>query len=249
MIFFRIVSQKNVILQLEIFIVMANQNEKQGDERLENVEEALSKTELWIENNQKTLWIILVALLVIAFGIYGVTKIKQKRNQTASTLIYKAQDAFTNEQYDVALNGDGNNVGFLDIVKDYGSTKTGKLAAYYAGISYMKQGNYKDAIDYLKKYTTNDQVLAPLALGAIGDCYMELDDLQSAASYYGKAAAKNPNDFTSPMFLSKQGATYEILGDYNKALQAYKTLKKDFPLSNEAFEISKNIANIEERLK
>ena len=37
--------------------------------------------------------------------------------------------------------------------------------------------------------------------------------------------------------------------NYAKALQAYKTLKKDFPLSNEAFEINKNIANMEEKLK
>ncbi len=222
---------------------------KQGDERLENVEEALSKTELWIENNQKTLWIILIALLVVAFGIFGVTKYKQKRNETASKLIYKAQDYFNKEQYDNALNGDGYNVGFLDIVSSYGNTKTGKLAAYYAGIAYMKQGDYQDAIEYLKKYTNNDQVLAPLALGTIGDCYMELDDLQAAASYYGKAAAKNANDFTSPMFLAKQGNTYEIIGDYAKALQAYKTLKKDFPSSNEAFEISKSISLMEEKLK
>jgi tetratricopeptide (TPR) repeat protein len=228
---------------------MAKQDTKQGDERLENVEEALSKTELWIENNQKTLWIILITLLVIAFGIFGVTKYKQKRNQTASNLIYKAQDYFNKEQYDNALNGDGNNVGFLDIISSYGGTKTGKLAAYYAGISYMKQGNYKDAIEYLKKYTSNDQVLAPMALGAIGDCYMELDDMQNAATYYGKAATKNPNDFTSPIFLMKEGNTYEIMGNYSKALEAYKRLKKDFPLSNEAFEISKNIANMEEKLK
>ena len=229
---------------------MANkQDTKQGDERLENVEEALSKTELWIEKNQKTLWIILIVLLVVAFGIYGVTKYRQKRDKTASTMIYKAQDYFNKEQYDVALNGDGNNVGFLDIVNDYGSTKTGKLAAYYAGIAYMKQGNYNNAIEYLKKYTTNDQVLAPLALGAIGDCHMELGDMNNAASYYGKAAAKNPNDFTSPIFLMKEGNTYEIMGNYGKALETYKKLKKDFPLSNEAFEISKNIAQMEEKLK
>ncbi len=228
---------------------MAKQDVKQRDERLENVEEALSKTELWIENNQKILWAILIALLLVALGIFGITKYKQKRNETASKLIYKAQEYFGNEQYDMALNGDGNHVGLLDIVNSYGSTKTGELASYYAGIAYLKQGNYKEAIEYLKKYNTNDQVLAPMALGAIGDCYMELEDLQNAASYYGKAAAKNPNDFTSPLFLAKQGNTYEMIGDYAKALQAYKTLKKDFPLSNEAFEINKNIANMEEKLK
>ena len=228
---------------------MAKQETKQADERLENVEEALSKTELWIEENQKTLWIILGALLVAAFVIFGINRYMQKRNENASQQIFHAQAAFEQEKYDVALNGDGNNLGFLDIISSYGSTKTGKLANYYAGVCYMKQGNYNDAIEYLKKYTNNDQILAPMALGAIGDCYMELGDNASAASYYGKAARKNPNDFTSPMFLVKEGMTYEIMGNYAKALESYKLLKKDYPLSNEAFEINKYIANLEEKMK
>ena len=228
---------------------MAKQDTKQAEERLENVEEALSKTELWIEENQKTLWGILIALLVVAFAIFGINRYRQKRNETASKQIFNAEAAFEKENYDVALNGDGNNLGFLDIISSYGSTKTGKLANYYAGICYMKQGNYNDAIEYLKKYTNNDQILSAMALGAIGDCYMELGNNAEAANYYGKAARKNPNDFTSPMFLTKEGMTYEIMGDYGKALEAYKMLKKDFPLSNEAFEISKNIANLEEKMK
>ena len=228
---------------------MATQNTKQGDERLENVEEALSKTEQWIEDNQKLLWTILIAVLVVAFGVFGVTKYMNKRNATASAQIFKAQQYFENEQYENALNGDGNNLGFLDIISDFGSTKTGKLAQYYAGISYMKLGNYNDAIEHLKKYSSNDQILAPMALGAIGDCYMELGDNQNAVSYYGKAARKNPNDFTSPMFLVKEGMTYEIMGNYGKALEAYKLLKKDYPLSNEAFDINRNIAFLEEKMK
>lgn len=229
---------------------MAQKNVTQEtDERLGNVEEAFSNTEKWIENNQKTLWIILIAVLVVAFGIYGVSRYNKKRDENASSQIFKAQQYFESEQYENALNGDGNNVGFLDIINDFGSTKTGKLAAYYAGISYMKQGNYEEAINYLKKYDNNDQVLSALALGAIGDCYMELDNLQNAASYYGKAAAKNTNEFTSPMFLMKEGLTYEILNDYAKALNAYQTLKKDFPNSTEAFEVSKNIANMEAKMK
>ena len=228
---------------------MATQNTKQGDERLENVEEALSKTEQWIEDNQKLLWTILIAVLVVAFGVFGVTKYMNKRNATASAQIFKAQQYFESEQYENALNGDGNNVGFLDIISDYGSTKTGKLAHYYAGISYMKLGNYQDAIEHLKKYTSNDQILAPMALGAIGDCYMELGDNQNAVSYYAQAARKNPNDFTSPMFLVKEGMTYEIMGNNGKALEAYKLLKKDYPLSNEAFDISRNISFLEEKMK
>ena len=122
---------------------MANKNEKIQEEKnvVENVETTLSTAEQWIENNQKTLWIILIAVLVVALGIFGISKYNKKRNENASAQIFKAQQYFENEQYENALNGDGNNLGFLDIINDYGSTKTGKLAAYYAGISYMKQGN------------------------------------------------------------------------------------------------------------
>ncbi|MBQ8959394.1 MAG: tetratricopeptide repeat protein [Bacteroidales bacterium] len=243
---------------------MAKQNTKQGDERLENVEEALSKTELWIENNQKTLWIILIALLVVAFAIYGITNYKKTRNETAKNLSFPQEINFEqeatkaidfasyymeNENYATALNGDGEKPGFLDIVSDYGSTKAGKLAAYYAGLCYLKQGNYNEAIDYLKKYTNDDQVLSALALGLIGDCYLELGDQQSAVSSYEKASKKNPNEFNTPMLLSKLGLTYEIMGNNAKALETYKTLKKDYPMSNEAFEISKNIAYLEEKMK
>ena len=164
---------------------MAKQNTKQGDERLENVEEALSKTELWIEKNQKTLWIILIALLVIAFSIYGISRYRAKKNETAKNLSFPSEISFEekatqavdfasyymqNEDYATALNGDGEKVGFLSIVNEYGSTKAGKLAAYYAGLCYLKQGDYNNAIEYLKKYKNDDQVFAPLALGLIGDC-------------------------------------------------------------------------------
>ena len=216
---------------------------------MENVEEALGKTELWVENNQRVLWIILGIVIVIALAIFGLTKRNQMRNEAASSAIFKAQNYFESEQYENALNGDGNNLGFLDIIDEYGSTKTGKLASYYDGISYMKTGKYQEAIDYLKKFDGKDEILAPMALGAIGDCYMELDDMSNAVSYYKQAAGMNANEFTSPMFLQKAGMTYEIMGDDAKALETYKTLQKDFPLSNEAFDITKKIAYLEAKMK
>ena len=51
------------------------------------------------------------------------------------------------------------------------------------------------------------------------------------------------------MHLAKLGMTYEIMGNYGKALETYKKLKKDFPNSSEAFEISKTIAYLEEKMK
>jgi tetratricopeptide (TPR) repeat protein len=228
---------------------MANKKEMQGDERLENVETALSKTELWIEEHQKLIYGIIGAVIVIAGIIWGLKALNDRKDANASKEIFTAQKYFDKESYEAALTGDGNYLGFTEVYDQYSSTKTGKLAAYYAGICNMKLGNYNEAIDYLKKFNGKDDILAPMALGAIGDCYMELDDLNNAATYYSNAASKSKNEFTGPMFLTKAGMTYEIMGDYAKALNCYKTLKADYPLSNEAFEISKNIANMEEKLK
>ena len=221
---------------------MANKNEIQGDERLENVESALSKTELWIEEHQKLIYGIIAAVIILAGIIWGLKALNDKKNANASKEIFTAQKYFEKESYDAAL-------GFTEVYDAYSSTKTGKLAAYYAGISYMKLGKYEEAIDYLKKFNGKDEILAPMALGAIGDCYMELDDMNSAVSYYEKAANKAKNEFTGPMFLTKAAMTHEIMGNYAAALKCYKTLKADYPLSNEAFEVGKNIANMEEKLK
>ena len=225
------------------------EQENKGEERLENVESALSKTELWIEEHQKLIYGIIAAVIIIAGVIWGLKALNDKKNANASKEIFTAQKYFEKESYEAALTGDGNYMGFTEVYDQYKSTKTGKLAAYYAGISYMKLGKYDEAIDYLKKFTCKDDILAPLALGAIGDCYMELEDLNSAASYYEKAANKAKNEFTAPMFLNKAGMTYEILGDYASALKCYKALKADYPQSTEAFEVSKNIAYLEEKLK
>lgn len=230
---------------------MATKKEKEvkGEERLENVETALSKTELWIEEHQKVIYGVIAAVIILAGIIWGVKALNERKNAHASEEIFTAQKYFEKESYDAALNGDGNYMGFAEVYDNYSGTKTGKLAAYYAGICNMKLGKYDEAIDYLKKFNGKDEILAPMALGAIGDCYMELDDMNNAAAYYTQAANKSKNEFTGPMFLTKAGMTYEIMGDYAKALNCYKTLKADYPLSNEAFEISKNIANMEEKMK
>ena len=243
---------------------MAKQTKNQGDERLENVEGALSKTELWIENHQKLLWICLGGMLVIALSIWGFTHYRKKQNEKAQNLSYKPQTEFEekalkandfatyyaeNQDYATALNGNGETAGFLKIVDDYGRTKAGKLAAYYAGLCYIKQGEYQKAIEYLKKYTNKDKVLSSMALGLIGDCYLELGDSKNAIEYYEKAVEKKPNEYTTPTHLIKLGMAYEISGDNAKALETYKTLKKEYPGSNEALDINKNIAYLQQKMK
>jgi tetratricopeptide (TPR) repeat protein len=132
--------------------------------------------------------------------------------------------------------------GFLSIIDDYGMTKASNLSKYYAGVCYLKLGNYDEAIDYLKSFKGKDQIIGPMAKGALGDAYMEKNESSKAASYYMEAAEMNENEFTTPLFLMKAGWTYELLADYDKAVKVYERIKYDFPASNEAREIDKYIA-------
>ncbi len=215
---------------------------KGGDEKLEVVEEALSKTEKFIENNQKIISIVIGALVVIVLGYFGLNKYYfEPREKEAQIQMFAAEKFFEQDSLNKALFGNGNNLGFIDMIDQYGSTKAGNLAAYYAGISYLRQGNYQEAINYLKKFDGNDQIIAPLAIGAMADAYVELNDLSKAADLYLKAAGKSDNEFTRPMMLFKAGRAFELSNNFKKAAETYEKIKKDFPNSTEGRTIDKYI--------
>jgi len=223
---------------------MAKKIDKTED-KIVAVEEALSRTEQFIENNQKTMTIVVSVIVVIILGFFGYKKfIVQPMEKEAQSQIFMAEMYFEKDSLDKALYGDGNYLGFVEVADDYGITKTANLAKYYAGICYLKKGEYENAIDYLESFSLDDKIIAPMALGAIGDAYSELKEFDNAASYYMNAANENENEFTSPAFLFKAGLTYEILEDFKSALKAYQRIEKDYENSTEAMDIEKYIARV-----
>ncbi len=218
----------------------------QSDDRLVAVEEALSKTEQFIEKHQLTLIIVVAVIVIVVLGFYGYKKLYVAPMESeAQSQMFVAERYFEIDSLNRALYGDGNNLGFLDIIDDYGVSKAGNLAKYYAGISFLKLGQYEDAIDYLKSFDKDDQIIGAMALGALADAFLELDDPDEAVDYYLKAANYNKNAFTTPLFLLKAGWTYEILEDYDEAAKLYEKIYKDYPRSNEAREIEKYKARAE----
>ena len=105
------------------------------------------------------------------------------------------------------MDGADGKYGFLDIAEMYSGTKAGNIANYYAGVSYLKLKDYENAIDFLSQFDSDDDILGPTALGAIGDAFADIDQEQEALEYYEKAAYKKENDFTTPLFLFKAGKT------------------------------------------
>jgi len=218
-------------------------NEHSG---IENVGEALSKAELFIEKIKSRI-IIAVAAIVLVIGGYFVFKkaYVAPMEKEAQEQMFVAEKYFEKDSFQLALNGDGNNWGFLKITEEYGITKAADLAHYYAGICYLQTGNFKAAIEHLEEYDGDDKLIAPIAVGATGDAYVELGDLKKGAKLYEKAADMSENDFTSPLYLMKAGVIYENLKDFKKALAIYKQIKKDFPRSTEGRTIDKYITRAE----
>ncbi|MCX6256025.1 MAG: tetratricopeptide repeat protein, partial [Bacteroidia bacterium] len=172
---------------------MAKNKKDENPQTISTVEQTLTRTEQYLEENYKTLLTGLVVLVVLV-GIGWLGKIYlNKRNDEAQSQMYQAERYLEMDSLKLALNGDGNYLGFLDIAKDYKFTNSGNLARYSAGICYLHLGNYEEAIDFLNKYSKKDKVLGSLAIGATGDAYVELGDLDKGIAKYIEAAdyAKN----------------------------------------------------------
>lgn len=226
---------------------MAKKNDKntKAEENILAVEEALSSTEQFIEKNQKIIMIIVGALVVVVLGYFGFIRFYlEPKQEAAQNKIFMAEKYFELDSLDKALNGDGLNPGFLQIIDEYGFTKAAKLAHYYTGIIYLNKGDFKAAIDHLDKFSSDDVMVKAMAIGATGDAYLELGDQDKAIKYYLKAAELNINEFATPTFLMKAGMASELKKDYTQALKIYERLKKDFPRSNEGRDMDKYINRV-----
>lgn len=221
----------------------------QGDKSLGNIESALTRSEQFIEDNQKLLTNILIGILaVVLLIIAGNRYILKPRNAEAADSMYMAERFFERDSFNIALYGYGTYPGFLDIIDDYSITKSAKLAKYYTGICYKEIGDFEAAEDYLSKFKTRDKLVAAAALSALGDVYAEMQEYDKASKAYMSAVDQHENSFTSPIILKKAGIVYEAAGDLESALEVYKRISKDYPTSAEGREIKKYIGRVEGKL-
>lgn len=221
---------------------MAKTKNEENPQGIKNVEQTLTKTEQFLEENYKPLLIGLVVVVVLV-GLFWLGKMYiSKKNDEAQSQMYQAQKYLELDSISLALNGDGNYLGFLDIAKEYKFTSAGNLAKYGAGICYLHLGNYEEAIDFLKKYSKKDKVIGSIAIGATGDAYVELGDNEKGISQYLEAAEFADNSFNTPLFLMKAAELYELNGKYSEALKLYQQIKDEYPGSTEGSSIDKYIA-------
>lgn len=228
---------------------MAKDTKNNQADNLTEVESALTKTEQFLESKQKLIGIIVGAIVIIAVGYLGMKKFYiEPRGKEAQDQMFQAQNYFEKDSFNLALNGDGSNPGFLDIIDDFGSTDAGNLAKYYAGISYLHMGKYDNAINYLKKFDTDDLLLGPIAIGAQGDAELELGKKEKALDLYTQAYKLNDNELTTPIYMMKAGELLEGSNKSDEALKLYETIKQKYPNTNEGRSIDKYIARAKSKM-
>ncbi len=214
-----------------------------------SLDEGANKTEEWFEKNQKGIIGAIVVILLCALAYLAYTRfyLEPKIEEAANELV-QAQESFTtalestntavkDSLYMVALEGKNGKYGLLDIADNYGSTPSGNLANYYAGMSYLAIKDYQKAIAHLQDFSSDNVILAPLAQGAIGDAFMQLDQPDEALGYYEKAASTSTNDFTTPRFLFKAGVAAIELGKTDAAVKYLNRVKDEFPKSDYAAQV------------
>lgn len=170
------------------------------------IDESIDKVEHYVQQNKKSLTIIVVAAVGIVLTYFAYTNlVLGPQEEKAQNAMFAAERYFSQDSLKQSSNGDGTYPGFEQIAQDYGSTKTGNLANYYLGMTYLKKGEFEKAIETLKKYDAEDDITGALALGGIAAANQELNRVDEAVSFYKKASDYDDNNFTRPLFLFKTG--------------------------------------------
>lgn len=219
------------------------------EDNLQELESALTKTEQFIEDHQKKISYIIGGIVLIVVGYLSFNKFYlQPKEDEALSQMFMAENYFEKDSFNLAINGDGNYLGFLDIIDDYGITKSANRAKYYTGISYLHLGQYQDALDFLNGFKTDDLLLAPVTEGAKGDALLEMGETESALKQYKKAYSASDNELTTPIYMMKAASLLESMDELEEALSLYKEIKGKYPTSTEGTNVDKYIARVQLKL-
>ncbi|MFP9116152.1 tetratricopeptide repeat protein [Flavobacterium sp. RNTU_13] len=223
-----------------------------------SLDEGASKTEEWVQKNQKFIYIVLGAVALVTIGYLLVDKfVVTPKEEEAANEMFQAEQYLTqalNAQksqdslFNLALNGGEGKYGFLKIIDEYSGTDAANLAEYFAGTAYLNTGKYKEAVAHLDTFKTEDPALKASAIGAMGDAFVQLggnDNLAKGLQYYLDAAKVSDNEVFTPRFLFKAGQLAESLNKKEDALKYYTEIKDKYSTSAEGMLIDAYIAKVD----
>lgn len=224
-----------------------NRRNKKQEDTIVDLVEARGQAQDFFQRNQLMVIAVAAGLAILVGGylVYHFLYLAPREKQAIEQM-YRAEFQFSRDSFALALENPGGGFdGFLDIIDNYGGTKTSNTAKYYAGVSYLNLGRYESAIDYLRDFSAKGTIASITKYGALGDAYSELGELDKAYSNYKKSINAGENELLSPYYLMKLGMLYENQGALDKALEAYSDIKEKYPGSSEGQDIDKYIRRVQ----
>lgn len=229
----------------DLYTAPRNVSPRGGEDDVPSAQDTLKGIEKWYEHNSKTINYLLIGVVALIGAWFAYNNfIKKPKYAEANEKMFRAEQYFGIDSFNLALNGDGNYKGFLYIIDKYGSTPSGNLAQYYAGVSYLKLGQFQKAIDHLSKFDANGSVLGTLAQGSLGDAYMELNQSDKALSAYKTASSDLENLYLAPVYRERLGLAYEKIGKTKEAIETFKQLRIDFPMTQQGMNADRYLARL-----
>jgi tetratricopeptide (TPR) repeat protein len=216
--------------------------EIENQEQSKTIGDSLTKVEQIIEKNKKPLLYVLLVVVLLICGFFAYKNLYLgKQQEEALSAMWPAETQFRADSFHIALYGNENVTGFVDIIDQYGRTKAGNVARFYAACCAMRLGEFDAAVEYLEDFSTDDPILESESICLLGDAYSEMGKYDKAVSKYEEAAEVADNELLSPRCLVKAGLVYEKLGKFDDAVKAYTKIKTDYNGSPEAASIDKYI--------
>ena len=197
-----------------------------------DVNETIVKSEAFVIKYKNQILAGIAAIVLVVGGtfayIYGYSKPREDKAQ--ELLGITMQTYLPSQDYEKALKGEGQTLGFVQIANEYSSTDAGNLAKYEAGFCNFKLGNYKEAIKYLEDFDTqNDNVVSAQALFVLANSYASDNQLDKAIDTFKKAAKATEVPALCAEYLFNAGLILESQNKNNEALELYKNIKSNYP--------------------
>ncbi len=217
------------------------------DDTLIDISEVKHQAEDFFEKNKLRILIIAGGLVALVGGFFGYKHLYQEpQNNEAQEQMFQAEFLFSKDSFELALNNPGGGfAGFKEIAENFGGTKAGNMAKYYAGLCNLQLGNYEEAKSYFEEFEPAGEVLPILKYSSLGDAHANLNDFKTAIGYYEKASTIKDNDFLTPMVLKKLGVLKEAQGDKEGALKAFEKIRDNYAASPDANGIDRFIIRLQ----
>lgn len=188
--------------------------------------------DFWTRYNKPVM--IVCAVVILLGGGWLVYKnfVKGPKESKASEAMFKAEEYYRMDSVNLALNGDGQSMGFLRVISKYGGTAAGNMAHFYAGACYIKLDDNKNAVKYLEKFSTSAKQIQARAYKLLGDAYADLGQNEKALSNYKKAGRHFEDDkpnSAEALFMAAYFAD-RVMNNPKEAIELYKEVKEKYAL-------------------